>query len=261
MRHCGTHSSMLRRNGFHMSTQHASTCWRRHRLNCVRKLVQRLLLPVSAKPQWLAGLQIAHYREKLVALSPVNLIHAHLSQRWLASLRVPSLQTAQIDGTHRTLDQSESPGHLPRRCALARLRHRLLKTLTEGRFTRKQRNSLHLHSAVRTFHPVDLDVYRGSEFAPGQIPHRSFTAVVYLGELSAANRTFQLAVPAFAVHPQIQGLSLLIDFLPVYPVTGPLQDAGELVVCRQPPNLPQSPTSSKARQSARTTDSRSAPKL
>src|SRR4051794_15581820 len=134
-------------------------------------------------------------------------------------------------------------------------------TLTEWRFTRKQRNSLHLHSAVRTFHPVDLDVYRGSEFAPGQIPHRSFTAVVYLGELSAANRTFQLAVPAFAVHPQIQGLSLLIDSLPVHPVTGPLQDAGELVVCRQPPNLPQSPTSSKARQSARTTDSRSAPQI
>src|SRR3954454_11125159 len=37
MRHCGTHSSMLRRNGFHMSTQHASIRWRRHRLNCVRK--------------------------------------------------------------------------------------------------------------------------------------------------------------------------------------------------------------------------------
>src|SRR3982751_3009842 len=52
----------------------------------------------------------------------------------------------------------------------------------------------------------------------------------------------QLAVPAFAVHPQIQGLSLLIDFLPVHPVTGPLQDAGELVVRRQSPNLPQSPT-------------------
>src|SRR3954463_10674057 len=90
-------------------------------------------------------------------------------------------------------------------------------------------------------HPVNLDVYRGSEFAPGQIPHRSFTAVVYLSELAAAARTFQLPVPAFAPHPQIRVLSLLIDFLPIYPVTGPLQDAGELVLCRQPPNLPQSP--------------------
>src|SRR3954447_15692850 len=111
---------------------------------------------------------------------------------------------------------------------------------------REATNSLHLHSTVRTFHPVDLDVYRGSEFAPGQIPHRSFTAVVYLSELAAATRTFQLPVPAFAPHPQIQGLSLLIDSLPIYPVTGPLQDAGELVLCRQPSNLPQSPISSKS---------------
>src|SRR4051812_1488536 len=61
-------------------------------------------------------------------------------------------------------------------------------------------------------HPVNLDVYRGSEFAPGQIPHRSFTAVVYPRELAAEARTCQLGVPAFAPRPQIQ--SLLFSLFP-----------------------------------------------
>jgi hypothetical protein len=48
------------------------------------ELVQRLLLPFLAKPQGLAGLQIAHYRKKFVVLPPVNLIHTHLPESWLA---------------------------------------------------------------------------------------------------------------------------------------------------------------------------------
>src|SRR5262249_2539288 len=56
-----------------------------------KEIIQRLLLPFPAKPQWLGRLQIAHYREKLALLAPVDFVHPHLSQRWLASLRVPPL--------------------------------------------------------------------------------------------------------------------------------------------------------------------------
>src|SRR5579862_8763438 len=60
------------------------------------ELVQRLLLPFLAKPQGLASLQIAHDGKKLVVLSPINLIHTHLSERRLTPRCRPSLQVAQI---------------------------------------------------------------------------------------------------------------------------------------------------------------------
>src|SRR5215813_597393 len=121
--------------------------WNAARLNALtappaqlrpEELIRRLPFWVSAEPQRLAGFQIAHYRQKLVALTPGNLTHAHLPQRWVASLCVPSLQTAQIDGPHCTLSQSESPSYLARRCVLACLRHDVLKTLVEGGFTGRQ---------------------------------------------------------------------------------------------------------------------------
>jgi hypothetical protein len=62
-------------------------------------LVQRLLLPLLAKPQRLGRFQIAHHRQELVFLATVDLIHTHLPQRWLPPFRIPSLQAPQIDGS------------------------------------------------------------------------------------------------------------------------------------------------------------------
>jgi hypothetical protein len=66
-------------------------------------LIQRLLLPLLAKPQRLAGVQIAHHGQKLVFLAPVDLIDTHLPQRRLPPLGIPSLQAPQIDRSDRTL--------------------------------------------------------------------------------------------------------------------------------------------------------------
>src|SRR5450755_4747410 len=57
-----------------------------------KEIIQRLLLPLPAKPQWLCRLQIAHHREELALLAPVDFVHPHLSERRLAPLRLPSLQ-------------------------------------------------------------------------------------------------------------------------------------------------------------------------
>src|SRR5579872_1420786 len=64
--HCGAHSSMLFRNGAHMSTQAASIRFRCPATQLAAKeFIQCLLLALPAKPQRLRCLQIAHYREKL----------------------------------------------------------------------------------------------------------------------------------------------------------------------------------------------------
>jgi hypothetical protein len=100
-----------------------------------KELVQRFLLPLHAKPQRLTGLQVAHHRQKLVALAAVNLIHTHLPERRLAPLGNPSFQVAQIDGPHRSLGQTETSSHLSRRCAFACLSDCILEAFAERRLT------------------------------------------------------------------------------------------------------------------------------
>src|SRR6266568_1517304 len=61
--------------------------------------------------------------------------------------------------------------------------------------------------------------------------------VVGMGELPPAAGTLQFPIAALSSHPQIQALLLLVDFLPVHTVSGPLKDARKLVVTRQLPSL------------------------
>ena len=44
-----------------------------------KEIIQRLLFPLPAKPQRLGGLQIAHHREELALLAPVDFVYPHLS--------------------------------------------------------------------------------------------------------------------------------------------------------------------------------------
>src|ERR1039458_8373696 len=127
----GTHCSRLSRNGSHMSTHTASIPFRWRLVNSVRKysssvsflrsfpnhngsavsdggvpsghcgavvvwkvFIQRLLLALLPKPQRLRSFQMAHHRQKLVLLAPVQFIHPHMPQRrlppaGLATLQVP----------------------------------------------------------------------------------------------------------------------------------------------------------------------------
>ena len=57
----------------------------------------------------------------------------------------------QIDRPYRALRQSEALRHLPRRCTLAGLTHRLLEALAERRFARQQR---HLHCLGEGLRPL-----------------------------------------------------------------------------------------------------------
>ena len=102
-------------------------------------------------------------------------------------------------------------------------------------------------------------MYRRFELAPRQVTHRPFTEVIGVAELAPAAGTLQFAIPALAPHPQVQRLVLLVDLVPVYPVTGPLQDSGEFVVRGQLLNLTRKPNSQNARQSSSFTNSRSEP--
>ena len=78
-----------------------------------------------------------------------------------------------------------------------------------------------------------LDVNGGAKLAPRQIPHGPLIAIVGVGELATATGTFQLPVAALSPDPQLQGLALLVNFLPVHAVSGPLKDSGEVVISRQ----------------------------
>ena len=44
------------------------------------KLIQRLLLPFRSESQWLAALQVAHHRHKLLLLPQVDLVHPQANQ-------------------------------------------------------------------------------------------------------------------------------------------------------------------------------------
>ncbi len=55
------------------------------------ELVQSLFLPLPAEPQRLSSLQITHHRDEFRRFSQIDLIHAHLPQDWLGTLRIPAL--------------------------------------------------------------------------------------------------------------------------------------------------------------------------
>ena len=56
---------------------------REYRELAAKEIIQRLLLALPAKPHRLRRFQMAHYREKLALLAPVDFVDPHLSQRWL----------------------------------------------------------------------------------------------------------------------------------------------------------------------------------
>ena len=58
-------------------------------------------------------------------------------------------------------------------------------------------------------------------------------AIVGIGELATATGAFQLPIAALSPDPQFQSLVLLVDFLPVHAVSGPLKDSGEVIIGRQ----------------------------
>ena len=83
------------------------------------KLIQRLLLALSAKPQRLAGRQVADYGDELLLLAQKDLVDAHLPQGRLASRLGPSLQIALIDGPHPLLVLAFASHHSFRVLALS----------------------------------------------------------------------------------------------------------------------------------------------
>src|SRR5262249_46533298 len=71
----------------------------------------------------------------------------------------------------------------------------------------------------------------------------------------------QFPVPALTSHPQIQGLVLLVQGMPVDLVPGPLEDSRELVIARQSPSVHAARISKNCRQPALSTNSCSEPKI
>src|SRR5262245_35716272 len=64
---------------------------------CLEELVQGLTLSFTPKPQRLACLQVAHYRQKLLGLSQVDLIYTQLPQNRLPPAFRPSLQISLVN--------------------------------------------------------------------------------------------------------------------------------------------------------------------
>jgi len=128
---------------------------------------------------------------------------------------------------------------VPRRGALAGQTDGVLEALGKRRFARQLGRFLAFDPAAGTLHAVDLDEYRGLELAPGQVAHGPFGDIAEIAEFAAAAGALDFAVAAFATDPQPQFFGLLIDFVLVDAITGPVEDFGELVVCQQLPSLAQ----------------------
>src|SRR5262249_39791188 len=107
----------------------------------------------------------------------------------------------------------------------------------ERSFARQQGNLLALHSAIWAIHPIHFHDHRRSKGTPGKIADLPLAGVIDVGKLPPAPRTLDLAIPPLAPYPQLQRFGLLIDLVLVNPITGPRQNLGELVVCRQTASL------------------------
>ena len=186
MRHCGSHPSMLCRNGAHMSTQVARSapCW--NGLNWPEKNSSRVsflrsLPNHSGSPLF----QVAHHGDELLLFTHKDLVHAHLPQRRLAPHLSPTRQIALIDGPHSARRQAKMPRHTTGRRALASFPYRFVKALPEWRLARQKWDYFHLHSAVRTTHSIEFDHHRGPVLRPRQVPHFPLIA--------GSDRTHQVA--------------------------------------------------------------------
>ena len=227
-----------------------------------KEIVQRLLLPLPAKPQWLRRLQIAHYRQKLALLAPVDFVHPHLPQRRLAPLRVPSLQITQIDGSYRARGQTHMPRHLASRRTLASLPHRLLEALAVGRLARQLRHPLGPYPAAWTLHSVGLHHHGRHVLKAGQIAHFPLADFVNPGgrHVLPTSRANQLQSGLLPSHPELQLLALLVNLHPINPVSRPSQNPCP-VVFPHPLRLAKGHLSEKAGLSGRLSDSCAEPFL
>src|SRR6266700_1924742 len=111
----------------------------------------------------------------------MDLIHSHLPQCRFPPRRRPALQISQIHGSYRALRQRESPGHLPRRCAFARLPHHLFESLLNGALLGNcsTRSVLIPHSGHRIRYNSITTVVRNSKHARSRIS-RSYTSWISL---------------------------------------------------------------------------------
>src|ERR1035438_9876818 len=129
---------------------------------------------------------------------------------WLIPLALAPLQISQIHGAYRALRQRESPGHLSRRCAFARLPHHLFESLAERGLARQLFYSLGLNPTIRTPNPIQLDHHCCPKLEACQIPYFSLVYLVDLAHPLSAPGTYQPPVPGLPPDPQLQRLGSLV---------------------------------------------------
>src|ERR1017187_4611734 len=227
----------------------------------LEELVQRLFLPFPPEPQRLSRLQVAYHGEKLLFLPQMNLVHPHLPQGRLPACRCPALQIPQIDGAHRAPRQPNLLRPPPHRCTLAGQPYRLFEALAERRLAGQLRYLLRLHAAVRAAHPIQLKHHRRPILRPGQIAHLPLIDVAGFAQLPPAAGTHQLPVAPLAPHPQLQGLAMLIDFVPVHAVAWPPQQFAPVVLSHPAENTQSSPKSKSPMKSGAVPDSCAEPQI
>jgi pimeloyl-ACP methyl ester carboxylesterase len=81
--------------------------------------------------------------------------------------------------------------------------------------------------------PIHFHKHRRRERAPGKIANCPFAGVINLCEFPSATGTFEPSVPSFAAYPQLQRLRLLVEFVLIDTIPGPVQNPGELSIRRQ----------------------------
>src|ERR1700720_635783 len=160
----------------------------------------------------------------------MDLIHSHLPQCRFPPRRRPALQISQIHGSYRTLRQRESPGHLPRRCAFARLPHHLFESLAERSLARQLFHSLGLDPTLRTPNPIQLDHHRCPKLEACQIPYFPLVYLMDLAHPLSASGTHQFPVPGLSPDPQFQCLGSFVNLVLVYPIPSPSQNLRPLAV-------------------------------
>ena len=165
------------------------------------ELIQGVFLPLPAEPKRFTRFQIAHYRDEFIRFPQINLIHSHLPQSRLLSPCRPTLQVTKINRPYGAFRQLQSPRHLPCRCTLASLAHRILKAFAERALARQLRHFLHLRTAVGTSHSAQFHDHRYPVFTPRKVAHFPFHHLMDAAYMLAAPGAYPLLRARFPAHP------------------------------------------------------------
>ena len=120
-------------------------------------------------------------------------------------------------------------------------------------------DALGLEAAIRTAYAIEFHHHSRLELEATEIPYFAFIDFVNRFHAAPTSGAHRFAVALLAPHPELQCFGLFINLMLVYPIAGPAQDSGPIVVS-QSGSVAETPNHRKIYESKGRSDSCGEPK-